>query len=176
MVGTAGVTVLCVPRLVTCIAGSARMHGATHSVRDLRHGDRDLEAPHLPRAHPGVPAIPAPHCHPALAIERNLHGLRVTNISTYTSPSLQNFSQRKCLSRKAQPRRFLQKPQLCDGFKRNSKATNTTTVGRACQSARCCCWKNCSAAMGLGLCCHRRERGRDQELWAPAPLVQKEKI
>lgn len=84
--GTAGNAVSCVPRLVTRIAGSARTHGATHSVTDLCHGDRDLQAPHLPGAHPGVPAIPAPHCHPALAIERNLHGLRVTNISTYTFP------------------------------------------------------------------------------------------
>lgn len=86
-----------------------------------------------------------------------------------SKPSVKgNFCQGK-------PRRFLKKPQPCDGFKHNSKATNTTTVGRACQSARCCCWKNCSAAMGFGLPCHRRERRREQELWAPAPLVQKEK-
>lgn len=101
-----------------------------------------------------------------------------TDISTYTFLSLQNFSQRRLLSRKAEPRQFLKKPQPCDGFKHNSKATNTTTVGSSCQSTRCCCWKNSSAAMGSGLPCHqrqRRRRRREQELWAPALLVQKER-
>lgn len=38
----------------------------------------------------------------ALATKRNLHRVRVTNISLYAFLSLQTFSQRKLLSRKAQ--------------------------------------------------------------------------
>lgn len=57
-VGRAGNTILCVPRLVSPIAGSARTYGATHGVTDLCHGDQDLQDPHLPGAHPGVPATP----------------------------------------------------------------------------------------------------------------------
>lgn len=34
---------------------------------------------------------------------------------------------------------------------------------------------NCSAATGFGLRCHQRERRGEQELWALALLVQKEK-
>lgn len=98
---------------------------------------------------PGHPCL-------ALAFQRNPPRLRVTTTSTHALLRLHNCSQRELLSRKAQPRQFLKKPQPCDGFERNSKATNTTTAGSACQSARCCCccWKNCSAAMGSALLCH----------------------
>lgn len=75
LVGTTGNTISCVPRLVTRIAGSARTYEATRSVTDLCHRDRDLQDPHLPGAHLGVPVTPAPRRRLPLAIARNLHRL-----------------------------------------------------------------------------------------------------
>ena len=59
LVGTAGNTILCVPRLVTRIAGSARTYGATHRVTDLSWGPRFI-GPASPRSTSWGPGHPCP--------------------------------------------------------------------------------------------------------------------
>lgn len=139
--------------------------------------DWDLQDPHNPRAPLGSQSLLCPIT-AWLWLSRGIcMGLSHRHLNIHI-PQPPKLSQRRLLSRKAQTRQFLKKTQPCDGFKHNSKATNTTSVRSSCQSTRCCCWKNCSAAAGSGLPCHwrqRRKRRREQELWAPALLLQKEK-
>lgn len=165
---------LCVFRLVSCTSGPVRICRATQSMTGT-----GIYRTHITPEHTlGGPSHSCAPSLPAFGYQEEFAWAQVTDTSTYTFLSLQKFSQRRLLSRKALPRQFLKKPQPCDGFKHNSKATNTTTVGSSCQSTRCCCWKKCSAATGSGLPCHQRQRRgrrREQEPWAPALLVQKEK-
>lgn len=164
---------LCVFRLVTWTSGPVRTCGGTQSMTGTGTYRTHITPEHTLGSQPLLSPIAA-----WLWLSRGIcmgPSHRHLNIHIPQPPKLQS---KETFVKESSAQTVPEETQPCDGFKHNSKATNTTTVGSGCQSTRCCCWKNCSAAMGSGLPCHRRQRRRrrrEQELWAPALLVQKKK-